>query len=149
MMRAVATVEGKKRYLFGLDATNVKRLLAFEPIYFEADELGLPGHAFVIASVQNPLQAKKLFDHFQGQGRHKKELHAINLMESAIKLLKAYPVELDHLKIGKVVLLYAETQEEFAKALGFTDVTPVPKGQRDVFDPISGKLVRRPEGGLH
>jgi hypothetical protein len=147
MMKAISRdKEGHKRYLFGLSALNIYRLLSRDPIAFDGRELKLPGHAFLIAVVDSRDQAERLF------AAHKKtvgaaKLHAIGLLEPAVRLLQTRPIEIEQLGglDGRVSLLYAETEQQFAQAMGFADVQPVKSGYRDVLDPTTGVLVRRPE----
>lgn len=48
MIKAVVTAADSKVVILGLSGQNVTRLAAGEPIRFQGDEIGIPGHMFVI-----------------------------------------------------------------------------------------------------
>lgn len=139
-----ATKDDSWLYLFGLNAMNIKELKKGRPIHFSGDEVHLPGHWFLIICEADKKAIEQQHEAHAREGQH---LHVIALDEGSLDALKVRPVELpaQRMKIeGKLLLVAAETNVELGRLLDI-EVAPEQIGYRDEFDPISGRIVRKPE----
>lgn len=143
MLKAKAQGKAGPLYIIGLNADNMRELQKRNPISFAGEELGVPGHWFLLAAVRDADDLKRHHDHFAVEGKHN---HTIGIDKSAWATLKrGEAVTLPGLRMkmdGDIVLMIGETNEELAEALD-VEITETPSGYRDELDPVTGMIIRK------
>lgn len=135
--------DGRPLYVLGLSQLNIAKLLKGRPIVFDGGELGLYGRQFLIALAANRAEASALSAlHSRGDPR---KLVSLCFDPEALDGLRTEPVELNGGPFqldGDILLIYCETEQALAAALGFPR-DPLPPGYRDELDPLTGLVQRR------
>jgi hypothetical protein len=142
---------GQTIYLFGLDEVNVARLVGGEPLVFHGGQLGLATIVFMLVFVNTPEEVIPIHKNTKLKDPRNR-LCCIGMTPQLLDLLTKQPLVIDGntLKLdGHIKLVYAETQQMLAEALGYPDSSlPEDATEETILDPATGLLekIKVPNG---